>query len=110
MTAIQNCSKGLLFLPYLAGERTPIWDPYARGVFFGVTLGHNRGDFFNSVLEGAAFAIRSVIELLEEDMDLGISELHIGGAAASSRTWNQIIAFSAPTRVISQPAWSWVGS
>ena len=45
-------SKGLLFLPYISGERTPIWNPYARGVFFGVTLGHNRNDFFRSVLEG----------------------------------------------------------
>ena len=94
-------SKGLLFLPYLAGERTPIWDPYARGVFFGVTLGHNRGDFFNSVLEGAAFAIRHVVELLEQDMELTINDLHIGGAAASSRVWNQIIANMVNKRVVS---------
>lgn len=85
-------SKGLLFLPYLAGERTPIWDPYARGVFFGVTLGHTRSDIFNSVLEGAAFAIRHVIDLLENESGIIIEELHIGGAAASSRVWNQIIA------------------
>jgi xylulokinase len=94
-------SKGLLFLPYLAGERTPIWDPYARGVFFGVTLGHNRGDFFRSVLEGAAFAIRHVIELLESDSRLEIKELRIGGAAASSAVWNQIIADVLGKRVIS---------
>jgi xylulokinase len=94
-------SKGLLFLPYLAGERTPIWDPYARGVFFGVTLGHNRGDFFRSVLEGAAFAIRHVIDLLESDNGLAITELRIGGAAASSRTWNQIIADVLGKRVVS---------
>lgn len=94
-------SKGLLFLPYLAGERTPIWDPYARGVFFGVTLGHNRGDFFNSVLEGAAFAIRHVVELLEQDMGITIHDLHIGGAAASSRVWNQIIASVVNKRVVS---------
>ncbi len=94
-------SKGLLFLPYLAGERTPIWDPYARGVFFGVTLGHNRGDFFRSVLEGAALAIRHVVELLESDNDITISELRIGGAAASSRVWNQIICDVLGKRVIS---------
>ena len=94
-------SKGLLFLPYLAGERTPIWDPYARGVFFGVTLGHNRGDFFNSVLEGAAFAIRHVLDLLEQDLELTIEDLHIGGAAASSRVWNQIIANVVNKRVVS---------
>jgi xylulokinase len=94
-------SKGLLFLPYLAGERTPIWDPYARGVFFGVTLGHNRGDFFRSVLEGAAFAIRHVVELLESDNEITISELRIGGAAASSRVWNQIISDVLGKRVVS---------
>lgn len=94
-------SKGLLFLPYLAGERTPIWDPYARGVFFGVTLGHNRGDFFHSVLEGAAFAIRHVIELLESDCDLEIEELRIGGAAASSGVWNQIISNVLGKQIIS---------
>lgn len=94
-------SKGLLFLPYLAGERTPIWNPYARGVFFGVTLGHNRHDFFRSVLEGAAFAIRHVIELLETDAGVGIRELRIGGAAASSSVWNQIIADILGKKVIS---------
>jgi len=94
-------SKGLVFLPYLAGERTPIWDPYARGVFFGVTLGHNRADFFRSVLEGAAFAIRHVVELLEKDGDLPIEELRIGGAAASSRVWNQIISDVLGKRVVS---------
>jgi xylulokinase len=94
-------SKGLVFLPYLAGERTPIWDPYARGVFFGVTLGHRRGDLFRSVLEGAAFAIRHVVELLESGSDLDIPEIRIGGAAASSRIWNQIIADVLGKRVIS---------
>jgi xylulokinase len=85
-------SKGLLFLPYISGERTPIWDPYARGVFFGVTLGHNRNDFLRSTLEGASFAIRHVIEILETDSGLQIPALKIGGAAASSAVWNQIIA------------------
>ena len=94
-------SKGMLFLPYLAGERTPIWDPYARGVFFGVTLGHKRGDFFRSVLEGAAFAIRHVVELLESDNEIKIDELRIGGAAASSSVWNQIIADVLGKRVVS---------
>lgn len=94
-------SKGLLLLPYLAGERTPIWDPYARGVFFGVTLGHGRGDFFRSVLEGAAFAIRHVVELLEDDSGLVIEDLRIGGAAAASAVWNQIICDVLGKRLIS---------
>jgi xylulokinase len=85
----------------MSGERTPIWNPYARGVFFGVTLGHNRDDFFRSVLEGAAFAIRHVIELLETDDGIDIQELRIGGAAAASAVWNQIIADILGKRVVS---------
>lgn len=85
-------SKGLIFLPYVAGERTPIWNPKARGVFLGVTLGHTRCDFLRSVLEGAALAIRQVVEILEMDQGLAIPELRIGGSAARSAVWNQIIA------------------
>jgi len=94
-------SKGLLFLPYISGERTPIWNPYARGVFFGVTLGHNRNDFFRSVLEGASFAIRHVIEILETESGLDIQKLRIGGAAASSRVWNQIISDVLGKKIVS---------
>lgn len=85
-------SKGLIFLPYISGERTPIWNPHARGVFLGVTLGHTRRDFFRSVLEGSAFAIRHVVEILEQDVGLTIQDLRIGGTAAKSAAWNQIIA------------------
>ena len=85
-------SKGLVFLPYISGERTPIWNPYARGVMFGLTLGHNRSDFMRSILEGAAFAIRHVIEILETDGGMTIQKIRIGGAAATNAVWNQIIA------------------
>jgi xylulokinase len=85
-------SKGLLYLPYISGERTPIWDPLARGVFFGITLSHDRYDFFRSVLEGSAFAILQVVELLESVIGSSISEIRIGGTAAESTLWNQIIA------------------
>jgi len=85
-------SKGLLYLPYISGERTPIWDPLARGVFFGITLSHNRNDFFRSVLEGAAFAISHVIEVLETITGFSRSEIRIGGVAAENTVWNQIIA------------------
>jgi xylulokinase len=85
-------SKGLVFLPYISGERTPIWDPFARAVFFGVTLGHTRNDFLRSVLEGTAFAIRQVVEILEQERGLAIPELRISGSAAVNGVWNQIIA------------------
>jgi xylulokinase len=85
-------SRGLIFLPYIAGERTPIWNPRARSVFLGITLGHTRSDFLRSVLEGAALAIRHVVEILEGEHGLSIPELRIGGGAARSAVWNQIIA------------------
>ena len=85
-------SKGLVFLPYISGERTPIWDPFARGVFFGVTLGHTRDDFLRSVLEGTAFAIRQVVEILERERGMDIPDLRISGSAAVNAVWNQIIA------------------
>ena len=88
-------------MPYISGERTPIWNPFARGVFFGVTLGHNRNDFLRSALEGASFAIKHVIEILETDSGLNINEIRIGGAAAASSVWNQIIADILGKRVVS---------
>jgi xylulokinase len=95
-------SKGLIYLPYISGERTPIWDPYARALFFGITLGHNRGDFIRAVLEGAAFAIRHVVEILEAHHQHDFDALRIGGAAAKSSVWNQIIADVTGKTVISQ--------
>jgi xylulokinase len=85
-------SKGLIYLPYISGERTPLWDPYARAVFFGITLGHNRGDFLRAALEGAAYAIRQVVEIMEGERNIPVNALRIGGAAARSAVWNQIIA------------------
>ncbi len=85
-------SKGLIYLPYLAGERTPIWDPYARGVLFGLTLGHQRADVLRAVLEGAAMALRQAVELLEATSGQRLNCLRVGGAAAASRVWMQIIA------------------
>ena len=89
------------FSTFLQNSTTPIWNPYARGVFFGVTLGHRRNEILRSVLEGAAFAIRHVIEILEEERGLDIPELRIGGAAAASDVWNQIIADVLGKRVVS---------
>ena len=64
-------SDGLLLLPYFAGERTPIFDPRARGVIAGLTLRHTRGHLFRAVYEGIAFGIRQILELLDTDRDAG---------------------------------------
>lgn len=85
-------AKGLVYLPYLAGERTPIWDPHARGVLFGLTLSHGRAEIFRAVLEGTCFAIRQCLAILREVEGLDPRELKVGGAAARSEVWIQILA------------------
>ena len=57
-------AEGLVFLPYLMGERTPIWDPYARGVFIGLSASHTRGHLYRAVLEGVAYAFRQMMEII----------------------------------------------
>lgn len=59
-------SKGLIVLPYMAGERTPIWDAYARGVFFGLSLAHTKGDIIRGVIEGIGYALRHNFELIKQ--------------------------------------------
>jgi len=84
-------ADGLIFLPYLAGERAPIWDPRARGVFFGLTLQHTRDHLARAVLESVAFAIRHMAERLLE-AGAQVSEMRVCGGQARSTAWNQIKA------------------
>lgn len=83
-------SRGIIFLPYLFGERTPHNDPYARGVFFGLTGAAGKGDIIRSVLEGVAFGIRDMYESVSKFAD--VRELTITGGGAKSGLWRQIIA------------------
>jgi xylulokinase len=88
---------GLVFLPYLAGERAPVWNPAARGVLRGLSLSTDRARFARSVLEGVCFAIRDVIEVMEEAIrtagaGAGVGELRVAGAPAESALLNQIKA------------------
>jgi xylulokinase len=82
---------GLVFLPYLAGERAPIWDPNARGVLRGLSLSAGRAEFARSLLEGVCFAIRDVIEVMEA-AGARVGELRIAGSAAESGILNRIKA------------------
>ncbi len=84
-------ADGLLFLPYLAGERTPHWDPLARGSFVGLTLGHGRAEMTRAVAESVGFAIRDVIGVMEET-GLAVRELRITGRPSRSPVWNQMRA------------------
>ena len=82
---------GVVFLPYLAGERSPLWDPSARGAFVGLTLGHGRGHLARAILEASAFAIRHVAEpILAAGVE--VDAMRVCGGPARSETWNQIKA------------------
>ena len=81
----------LLFLPYLTGERAPLWDPNARGAFIGLGLNHTRKDMVRAVLESVGFAMRDVIEVMAEH-GARIDDLRITGGPSKSALWNQIKA------------------
>ncbi len=82
---------GLLFLPYLAGERWPLHDPSTRGAFVGLTLGHRRAHLVRAVLEAAAFALRHVAAPAFA-AGLPFTELRVTGGTAASGLWNQVKA------------------
>jgi xylulokinase len=84
-------SDGVVFLPYLAGERSPIWDPTATGAFVGLTLAHGRGHLVRAILEASALAIRHVAEPMLT-AGVTVSAMRACGGPARSETWNQIKA------------------
>lgn len=81
----------LLFLPYLMGERSPRWDPNAKGSFIGFTIEHTRGDMLRAVMEGVAFNLNIILKEFQKNSD-GISELNILGGGARNREWCKIFA------------------
>jgi len=83
-------SDGLLFLPYLEGERAPIFDSNARGVFFGIGAGHARAHFCRAALEGVGFALRSILDVFRETLAIG--EMRVIGGGAGNEIWKRIIA------------------
>ena len=82
---------GLFFFPYLLGERAPLWNEYARGMFIGMGMDMKRSDLVRAVFEGTAFALRHVIETVKE-AGATAELLRICGGGAKSRTWCQIKA------------------
>ncbi len=82
-------SEGLVFLPYLTGERTPHKDPYARGAFVGLSLRHTRAHMARAVLEGVAYGMRDSLEIIRE-MGVPIEQVRASGGGARSALWRQI--------------------
>jgi len=84
-------SEGLFFLPYLTGERTPHADPHARGSWIGLSLRHSKGHMARSVMEGATFAMRDSLEIIEE-MNIPVREVRASGGGARSEFWRSMQA------------------
>lgn len=84
-------SEGLVFLPYMSGERTPIWDPDAKGVFYGLDFSKTKGHFVRACMEGVAFALRHNLEVAA-GAGAGVDELKAMGGSANSLLWTQIKA------------------
>jgi xylulokinase len=84
-------SDGLLLLPYFLGERTPIWDPYVRGMLFGLSFNHGRGHIIRAIMEGTGYALRNNFIMIKNsgikiNLPMVLSE---GGA--KSKLWRQIV-------------------
>lgn len=84
-------SEGLLFLPYLGGERTPHMDPYARGIFFALTLKHTSDHMARAVMEGVAFALRDSLEIFR-NLGIKTNKVIASGGGAKSSLWLKIQA------------------
>jgi xylulokinase len=84
-------ANGLIFLPYMAGERTPLWSSVARGVFFGLSYSTRRADILRAIMEGCAFAVYDNLQIAEEH-GVTVSEYLGSGGATNSAVWCQIKA------------------
>ncbi len=85
-------ANGLLYLPYLQGERTPVWDPLARGIFIGLSSSTTRKELARAVFEGTALGLRDVMMCLEEIKGRPVTEILAVGGGTQNALWNQIKA------------------
>ncbi len=88
---VPSGSEGLIWLPYLMGERSPHMDPNATASFTGITGSHVRGHFVRAIMEGVTFSLRDSIEIFRS-LGTPINEIRLGGGGASSSLWRQIQA------------------
>ena len=84
-------AEGLFFLPYLLGERSPRWNPLARGAFIGLTIRHTRAHLYRAVLEGVTMNLRVILDAFRAQ-GTAIDAMRVIGGGASGRVWNQIMA------------------
>lgn len=84
-------AKGLIYLPYLLGERSPRWNPLARGAFIGLTVRHTQADMLRAVLEGVTLNLRVIMDCFTEQ-GVHIEQMRVIGGGARGRFWNQMMA------------------
>ncbi|HEY3925486.1 MAG TPA: FGGY family carbohydrate kinase [Acidothermaceae bacterium] len=84
-------ARGLLLLPYFAGERTPFYDPGAAGVVLGLRLDHTRGDHYRALLEGTAFGVRHILDEMAR-MEADVESLRATGGGTATALWLQIVS------------------
>lgn len=89
-SGVRAGAEGLIFHPYLQGERSPYWDPLLRADFIGVTMQHNRAHFVRALYEGIAFSLFDCIHSLQ-DQGLTLNEVRLIGGGSRSKTWCQIV-------------------
>ena len=92
--------EGLLFLPYLMGERAPHLDPNAKGVFFGLTGRHVRSHMIRAIMEGVAFSLRDSLEIIQKEMGIPVTQVRASGGGARSELWRQIQADIFRTEIV----------
>jgi xylulokinase len=91
--AVEPGARGLLFLPYLLGERSPHWNPLARGAFVGLTMPHGRAEMARAVLEGVALNLKMILDaFLEQGAATQSEPMRLIGGGARSQVWRQILA------------------
>ncbi|MGI6188403.1 MAG: xylulokinase [Clostridiales bacterium] len=88
--AVPGC-EGLIYLPYMMGERTPHLDPYAKAVFFGISAKHGRNEMIRAVMEGVTYSLRDCLEIIKS-MGVPVSEVRASGGGGKSRIWRQMQA------------------
>lgn len=97
--AVPPGSGGVVFLPYMKGERSPLWNPDAKGVFYGLGYDKSRGHVIRSMMEGVAYSLRHNLETAEE-IGAMVSELHSVGGSANSHVWTQLKADATGKRIL----------
>ena len=98
---IPACSEGLVWAPYLLGERTPHLDPYIRAAFAGIDAGHTAGHFVRAVLEGVAYSLKDSFTLFAE-LGIPVGDVRLGGGGARGKLWRRIQAgiYGLPVEVL----------